>query len=79
MEEKMSQRLETLFEQYQLLEQSLPLIEADARYDNLVRANGNQQFPIQRWFHLKEAFSINLLEALLTDWNIPCESIQRNT
>lgn len=73
----MNQSLQTLFEQYQLLEQSLPLKEVDAKYANLVRANGNQQFPVQRWFHLKEAFSIDLLENLLNDWNIPCESIYR--
>jgi DNA modification methylase len=73
----MGQGLQTLFEHYQLLEQSFPLKDIDAKYTNLVTANGNQQFPVQRWFHLKEAFSIDLLEILLTDWNIPSESVCR--
>ena len=61
----MGQGLQTLFEHYQLLEQSFPLKDIDAKYTNLVTANGNQQFPVQRWFHLKEAFSIDLLEILV--------------
>lgn len=40
-------------------------------YSSLVRANGNSSIPVQRWFHFKEAFSVDLLSKLLQDWSIP--------
>lgn len=36
-------------------------------YSELVTPNGNNQAPVHRWFHFKEAFSCRLLPAVLAD------------
>lgn len=73
----MSVALNDLLERYQRLEERFPVFEADGKYSGLVRANGNGTAPVQRWFHFKEAYSLDLLETLLTDWDIPGRSIHK--
>jgi hypothetical protein len=51
---------------YHDVEAALPIREA-SEYRGLVVPNGNTELPIHRWFHLKEAFSAELLPALLED------------
>lgn len=69
--------LNELLDRYEVLEGQFPLLETQDKYSDLVRANGNQFIPIQRWFHLKEAYSLDLLETLLSEWAIPVASIRR--
>jgi DNA modification methylase len=66
-----------LLKRYEHLENQINIIECSEKYANLVRANGNGHFPVQRWFHQKEAFSLELLETLIIDWNISPETIHR--
>lgn len=72
----MSSRSE-LLRKYDKIQEHFRITECDERYATLVRANGNGDFPVQRWFHQKEAFSLELLETLLLDWRIPLEGIHR--
>ena len=62
---------------YRSIGREFNIVDACDRYANLVRANGNGSHPVQRWFHLKEAFSIDLLENLMADWHIRPESLRR--
>lgn len=73
----MSKALDQLLQRYKALESRFPIMEGDDKYSMLVTANGNQSFPVQRWFHLKEAYSINLLKALFSDLEIYTGSIHR--
>jgi len=75
--EKMVKYLQELVHAYQEIENRFPLAESDGKYSSLVTANGSWRYPIQRWFHLKEGFSVDLLEALLGEWSIPVESVHR--
>jgi len=49
---------------YRILEGALPIVE-DARFGALVVSSGNEQLPIHRWFRFKEAYSADLIPALL--------------
>lgn len=62
---------------YTNLEKNFALIDSTQTYADLVTASTNRQYPVQRWFHLKEAYSLDLLETLLIEWNIPVSSIRR--
>lgn len=73
----MEARINELLECYSNIGKRIKIIDGNIKYANLVTANGNQGYPIQRWFHLKEAFSIELLPTLIDDWHIPLESIDR--
>lgn len=66
-----------LQKRYESIEKNFLILDNSPRYEELVRANGNHSYPVQRWFHLKEAFSLNLLETLLTDWKIPPTSLKK--
>lgn len=66
-----------LIKAYRETEANFRVIDRNDKYSTLVRANGNKNCPVQRWFHLKEAFSIELLETLLEEWDISPESINR--
>lgn len=73
----MNSNAAALLKQYHHLEQTFRIVNCTDEYSSLVTANGNQDYPVQRWFHLKEAFSLKLLEALLTKWEIDAESVRR--
>ncbi len=60
-----------------MLEERFSIMETAGKYTQLVTANGNQQAPVQRWFHIKEAFSLDLMEVLISEWRIPLEAIRR--
>ncbi len=66
-----------LSRRYRELENQFQMSEACETYANLVRANGNSAYPIQRWFHFKEAYSIELLETLLLNWRVRGDNINR--
>ena len=51
---------------YQLLQAGFPL-EESGQYRTLVVPNGNSCAPVHRWFHLKEAYSCDLLRRVLSD------------
>jgi hypothetical protein len=59
------------------LEKEMPIQHAEDLYSNLVTANDNQDFPVQRWFRMKESFSINLLDTLMEEWRIPLSGIRK--
>jgi len=42
-------------------------LTSSGRYAGLVIPNGNSAEPVHRWFHLKEAYSCQLLQQVLTD------------
>lgn len=52
---------------YAALEARYPVVE-DASFGKLVVPNGNGARPFHRWFRQKEAFSADLLDAVLTRW-----------
>lgn len=58
-----------LEQHYQRIESSY-FITSSGRLSNLVTANGNLRSPIHRWFHMKEAYSSALLEAVLREVNM---------
>lgn len=66
-----------LLNEYHRLEERFRTIDNSSKYHALVTANGNREHPVQRWFHLKEAFSLHLLQTLLNDWNTSIDSINR--
>lgn len=74
---KTSDPLEALLKQYATIERRFKFAEKDSKYEQLVTANTNQNIPVQRWFHLKEAYSLHLLEQLLSDWGIRTDHIHR--
>lgn len=73
----MNSGLNHLLEEYGSLERDFRLIDSTDKYKLLVTANGNQSYPVQRWFHFKEAFSLQLLETLLEDWSLHNDSVNR--
>lgn len=66
-----------LLNRYSELESRFTLMDGTQTYLNLVTASTNRQYPVQRWFHLKEAYSLDLLDTLIREWDIPWGSIQR--
>lgn len=54
----------TLEQFYSDLQRSF-LVEPAPEFANLVVPNGNAIAPVHRWFHLKEAFSLDLLHSLI--------------
>jgi hypothetical protein len=53
---------------YRWLERAFPVTE-DASFARLVVPNGNGTEPVHRWFHLKEAFSVDLVPTALARWS----------
>lgn len=66
-----------LIQLYYTLEKEMSMFLSQESYSNLVRADENGSVPIQRWYHCREAFSVDLLEKLISDWKIPRDSIKR--
>jgi hypothetical protein len=52
---------------YRRLAEAWPTIERSTDYRTLVTANGNAETRFHRWFHMKEAYSHNLLQRLKDD------------
>lgn len=73
----MTKGVQRLIREYHAVEKRFRVIDCCDKYSRLVTADGNQGYPVQRWFHLKEAFSLSLLPTLLADWKIPPESVHR--
>jgi len=73
----MEQRINKLLRHYNNLEKRILIVNSSNKYADLVTASTNHQYPVQRWFHLKEAFSIDLLETLIADWRIQPRFIHR--
>lgn len=69
-------KIRKLLKCYATLEQDFPIVSS-SRYADLVTASTTHEHPVQRWFHLKEAYSLNLLETLIADWKIKPQSIHR--
>lgn len=70
----MHESISELINAYKVIQDRFEFSENEV-FAKLVTANGNQDYPIQRWFHLKEAFSLDLLELLLNEWDIPLQTI----
>jgi DNA modification methylase len=73
----MENSIEDLLQHYSRLETHFTIIDSSNRFNNLVTASTNYNYPIQRWYHLKEAYSIDLLENLLIDWKIDALSVRK--
>lgn len=73
----MEQGITALLKRYEKLEKQFPLMDGTQVFANLVTASTNQQYPVQRWFHLKEAYFLDLFEILIHSWEIPLSSIRR--
>lgn len=58
--------MSALEQHYGRLQEDIPVVEAP-EYARLVVPSGNQDAAVHRWFHLKEAFSVDLLPRLLKD------------
>ncbi|CAL9582674.1 hypothetical protein SUDANB15_05038 [Streptomyces sp. enrichment culture] len=58
---------EALISHYQALQKPWKVTQQEASYGKLVIPTGNSQLPFHRWFHLKEAYSSQLLAQLFTD------------
>ena len=63
---KTAARLKRLNRHYAALERRWTS-EESTRYENYVVPNGNSQAPVHRWFHMKEAFSDQLLSLVVHD------------
>lgn len=63
----------SLSHHYASLSQAFPVVE-DSTYASLVIPAGNDQQPVHRWFHLKEAFSHRLLQQLMVDADLDTSS-----
>lgn len=61
--------MSALEQHYVRLQTALPVVEAP-EYARLVVPSGNQEAAVHRWFHLKEAFSVDLLPRLLKDLSL---------
>jgi hypothetical protein len=70
-------KIKTLLSRYSDLQSKLPVIESSVKYGELVTANGAADQPVQRWFRMKEAFSVVLLETLLDDWHVSLKDVHR--
>ena len=53
------------------------VLEESGKYNSLVVPNGNDSAPIHRWFHLKEAFSSDLLKQVVADTRLQGQSSLR--
>jgi DNA modification methylase len=73
----MDKRIVNLLRLYNKLEKRFSVVDDSANYAELVTAATSQNYPVQRWFHFKEGFSLDLLEHLIIDWNIETNSIRR--
>jgi len=73
----MKTSIDLLIQRYKEIEQSFVLLGESAQYADLVTASVNQSYPVQRWFHFKEAFSLDLLQTLVSDWKIESKTIGR--
>jgi len=69
--------IDQLIQRYHEIEQSFVLLGESAQYADLVTASANQSYPVQRWFHFKEAFSLDLLQTPVSDWKIESKTISR--
>lgn len=56
-----------LTQHYGSLQRCWKVVERSADYSRLVVPNGNNSEPVHRWFHLKEAFSSQLLSRAIKD------------
>ena len=61
---------------YRRLQARFPL-EESGQYRSLVVPNGNACAPVHRWFHLKEAFSSDLLRQVIADTRLQDQSSLR--
>ena len=52
-------------------------LEENGRYRSLVAPNGNAIAPVHRWFHLKEAFSADLVAQVVADTRLQNQSSLR--
>jgi DNA modification methylase len=59
-----------LLSTYKAIQDEFVILDPSSRYADLVTASTTAEYPIQRWFHFKEAFSVELLDKLLDDWSI---------
>lgn len=66
----MNKSVRDLIRRYDSLSGHHKIVDSSERYAGLVTANGNRTTAVQRWFHAKEAFSIRLLEEVVTDLDI---------
>lgn len=66
-----------LLSHYAVLESRYKVTDCTATIGNLVTASTNKQYPVQRWYHFKEAFSLELLETLIEKWQIPADGVNR--
>jgi DNA modification methylase len=64
------QAVQELIEEYHTFQAGLPLRQAEAGLQDLVRFNGNKGMPVHGWFAYKEGFSADLLHWLCQA--IPC-------
>lgn len=75
--EDMKKSITKLLRRYAALEKRYYVINVSTKYADLVTAATNHLYPVQRWFHFKEGFSLELLETLIADWNIKTKDVQR--
>ena len=73
----MNKNQRKLMANYKQIESCFNIKDDSSKYSSLVTASTNAQYPIQRWFHLKEAYSLDLLPTLLADWKIDPKSIHK--
>jgi hypothetical protein len=59
--------LAELYAAYDRLARRYKLVDKSDTFETLVRANGARHSPVQRWFYLKEAFSLDLLDGVIRD------------
>lgn len=71
----MKRQISDLINYYSELQKKYNVLDTRDKYMSLVTASTNQTYPVQRWFHLKEAFSLDLLETLLLDWKVDPNSL----
>lgn len=59
-----------LFKSYEDIEKRYEVFESKEKYSDLVTADSDGDFPVHRWFHLKESFSKDLLTSLTREWKV---------
>ena len=67
---------QTLQRHYQRLQAGF-VLEESGQYTSLVVPNGNAWVPVHRWFHMKEAFSSDLLRQVVADTQLQEQSSLR--
>jgi DNA modification methylase len=67
----------SLFSTYRDIEKLFTIEEDIEGYKKLVTSNGNESVPIQRWFRFKEAFSIDLLNKIVSDYKIDFKKVKK--